>query len=122
MASRTSSSRARPETGGSAWGALLAGVASVATLPVAVYLTRFSDAYQLLHAGFAIPIGLGLGFLSISLAGRARRRSRLTLSPGAPDRVVTAARVLGVAGVCLALAGVIALAVYGLLEYAGTRD
>jgi hypothetical protein len=108
--------------GGSGWWSLAAGVASVATLPVAVYLTRFSDAYELRHAGFAIPIGLGLGFLSISLAGRARRRSRLTLSPGAPDRVVTAARVLGVGGVCLALAGVVALGVYGLLEYAGTRD
>ena len=67
MASRTSSSSARRETGGSAWSALLAGVASVATLPVAVYLTRFSDAYELAHAGFAIPIGLGLGFLACAV-------------------------------------------------------
>jgi hypothetical protein len=29
--------------------------------------------------------------------------------------------VLGVLGVCMALAGVVALAVYALLEYAGTR-
>jgi hypothetical protein len=31
-------------------------------------------------------------------------------------------RVLGMVGICLALAGVVALAVFALLEYAGTRD
>jgi NhaP-type Na+/H+ or K+/H+ antiporter len=121
MASRTSSSKAGRDTGGSARGALLAGLASVLTLPVAVYLTRFSDAYELLHAGFAIPIGLVLGVVALRLAGRTRRRGLVTLSPPDHDRVATAARVLGGLGVCLALAGVVALAVYGLLEYAGTR-
>jgi hypothetical protein len=29
---------------------------------------------------------------------------------------------LGIVGVCVALAGVVALAVYGLLEYAGSRN
>jgi hypothetical protein len=107
---------------GSAWGSLLAGVASVATLPIAVYLTRFSDAYELVHAGFAIPVGAGLGLLSMALGGRARRRSALRLGRGRRDGLALAGRVLGLVGICLALAGVVSLAVYGLLEYAGTRD
>ena len=101
--------------------ALLVGLASVATLPLAIYLTRFSDAYELLHAGFAIPLAFVLGVLALRLASRSRRRTRLTLSAQGRDGTATAARVLGILGICLALAGVVALAVYGLLEYAGTR-
>lgn len=121
MASRTSSSSASRDSGGSAWGAFLAGLASVATLPLAVYVTRFSESYELLHAGFAIPIGLGLGLLALRMAGRLSRRQLVSIAPREPDRVATAARVLGGLGVCIALAGVVALVVYGLLEYAGTR-
>jgi len=44
-----------------AWGSLVAGFASVAVLPAAVYLTRFSGKYDLLHAGFAIPVAAALG-------------------------------------------------------------
>jgi hypothetical protein len=106
----------------SAWGSLVAGVASVATLPFAVYLTRFSDSYELLHAGFAIPVAAALGFLSVGLSRRARRRTRLTLAPAGGERLAAAGRVLGVAGVCLAAAAVVSLAVFGILEYVGTRD
>jgi hypothetical protein len=121
MAVRTSSSSPRRDTGGSAKGAFLAGLASVATLPLAVYLTRFSDAYELLHAGFAIPVGFLFGVLALRLAGRSRRRSRLRLSGAGEEGLTTAARVLGVLGICLALSGVVAIVVYALLEYAGTR-
>jgi hypothetical protein len=112
---------ARPTGNGSAWGSLLAGLASVATLPVAIYLTRFSDTYELLHAGFAIPVGAALGLLALSLARRSRRRSALRL--GRDDRawVVRSGRALGLLGLGLAAAGLVALGVYGLLEYAGTR-
>ena len=94
----------------------------MATLPVAVYLTRFSDAYELLHAGFAIPIGIAPGLVALSLSRRAERRAALTLAPRGRDRVALAARVLGALGICIALAGLVALGVYALLEYAGTRD
>ncbi len=112
----------RPSGGGAAWGSLIAGIASIATLPVAVYLTRFSETYELLHAGFAIPVGALLGFLSIRLARRASQRSALSLGPGAGLRLARVGRVAGIVGVCLALAGIVALAVYGLLEYAGSRS
>jgi ABC-type Fe3+ transport system permease subunit len=92
----------------------------VLVLPVAIYLTRHSDSYELLHAGFTIPVALVLGFVALRLARSSRRRSQLTLTP-TPDRVATAARILGGLGICIALAALVALAVYGLLEYAGTR-
>ena len=107
---------------GAAWGSLAAGLASLATLPVAIYLTRFSDSYELLHASFAIPLVAALAFVALALARRADRRRSLRLG-GSPRPVgVTVGRVLGIAGLCVAAAAVVALAVYGLLEYAGTRD
>jgi len=122
MAVLTSNSSVSATGNGSAWGSLLAGVASVATLPVAVYLTRFSERYELLHAGFAIPLGAALGLVSIRLAGRARLRSAVTLGRGRREGIARVGRVLGMVGIYLALAGVVSLAVYGLLEYAGTRN
>jgi heme A synthase len=100
----------------------LAGLASAATLPLAVYLTRFSDRYELLHAGFAIPLAAALGILAIALAGRARRRSALRVGQPGGSRLVTAGRLLGILGVGLAVAGLVALGVYGLLEYVGSRE
>ncbi len=106
---------------GAAWGSLLTGLASIATLPVAIYATRFSESYDLLHAGFAIPIAAALGFVSLALARRTRMRSSLTLEGRQPG-LARIGRVLGVVGLCMAAAAVIALGVYGLLEYVGSRD
>lgn len=107
---------------GAAWGSVVAGLASVATLPLAIYLTRFSDAYELLHAGFAIPLAGILGALALTLARRARSRQALRLDRGTKARGAAAGRVLGILGLCLAASAIVALAVYGLLEYAGSRD
>ena len=103
---------------GAAWGALVAGVASVACLPVAVYLTRFSDSYELLHAGFAIPVVVGLAVAALALARRARRRASLRRA----SHIATAGHLLGIAGLCIAAAALVALGVYGLLEYVGSRE
>jgi ABC-type Fe3+ transport system permease subunit len=111
----------RGENGGGL-GALLVGLASVATLPVAIYLTRFSERYDLLHAGFAIPLAAVLGLAAIALARRSRRRAAVSLAPGGPGRAARAGRVLGIAGICTALAALVALGVYGLLEYVGSSD
>ncbi len=104
-----------------AWGSLVAGLASVATLPVAIYATRFSERYDLLHAGFAVPVAAALGLVSLALARRAHMRGTLTLDGRrpAPARV---GRVLGGVGLCMAAAAVVALGVYGLLEYVGSRE
>jgi hypothetical protein len=104
-------------------GALVAGLASVATLPLAVYLTRYSGSYELLHAGFAIPVAAGLGIAALLLARRARRQEALSLvAAGGRSRAATAGRALGIVGLCLAASALVALGVYGLLEYVGSRD
>jgi hypothetical protein len=107
---------------GAAWGSLVSGLASVVALPLAVYLTRFSDSYELLHAGFVIPIAAALGLVAVALAGRAQRRTSMSLSGGGRSGVAVAGRVLGIVGICLAASGIVALGVYGLLEYVGSRD
>lgn len=112
--------RTRNSKPGSAWAALVAGAASVATLPVAIYLTRFSEAYELLHAGFAIPVAGALAFAALRLARRAGGREVLRLDPR-PGWPARAGRLLGLLGLFLAASAVVALAVYGLLEYVGSR-
>jgi hypothetical protein len=106
---------------GTAWASLLTGLASVATLPLAVYLTRFSDTFDLLQAGFAIPIVAALAIAALMLARRVRLHASLSLSAQTPG-IATAGHVLGIVGLCMAAAALVALGVYGLLEYAGSRD
>jgi hypothetical protein len=88
---------------------------------VAVYLTRFSDAYELLHAGFAIPLAAAFAFAALRLSRRARLHGVLQLDPR-PAWPARAGRILGIVGLCLAASAVVALGVYGLLEYVGTRE
>ena len=107
---------------GAAWGSLVTGFASVATLPVAVYLSRFSERYELLHSGFAIPLGAVLGVTAMALARRARRRNALLLERGRAIGIARIGSVLGAVGLCMALAAVVALIVYALLEYVGSRE
>ncbi len=113
----------RASPAGAARGSLVAGLASVATLPLAVYLTRFSGSYELLHAGFAIPVAAAFGIAALLLAQRARRQEALSLvAAGGRSRAAMAGRLLGIAGLCLAASALVALGVYGLLEYVGSRD
>jgi len=101
---------------------VLAGLASVVTLPLAIFLTRFSDSYELLHAAFAIPLAAVLALVALALARRSRRKIALSLSSERRDGAAVAGRILGLAGLCIALAALVALGVYGLLEYVGSRD
>jgi hypothetical protein len=107
---------------GAAWASLVAGVASVLTLPVAIYVTRYVESYDLIDAAYAIPVGVALGGAAVALARRAGRESAIRLGRPEQDGLARAGRLLGIAGICVALAGVVSLAVYGLLEYAGNRD
>ncbi len=107
---------------GSALGSVVAGLASAATLPLAVYATRFSGKYELLHAGWAIPVAIALGLVAIALARRARLQAAVSLASTRGRSVAGAGRLLGLLGLCLAAAALVALGVYGLLEYVGTRE
>ncbi len=70
---------------------------------------------------FAIPVAAGLALAALSFARRARRVDTLRLD-GAISRAARWGRVLGVLGLCLATSALVALAVYGLLEYVGRRN
>ena len=107
---------------GAARGSLVAGLASVATLPVAVYGTRFSDSYDLLHAGFAIPVTVALALVAMALARRARMRTAVSLAGEGGGGAAAVGRILGIIGLCMAASALVALGVYGLLQYVGSRE
>jgi hypothetical protein len=100
------------------WSAVL-GVLATLTLPVAIFTTRYSDSYDLLHAGFAIPIAAALGIAAIILARRARVLVRATLGRTGGARAARIGRLLGILGLCMAASATIALAVYGVLVAVG---
>lgn len=103
-------------------GAVAAGLASVATLPLAVYATRFFGAYELMDAGWAIPVAIVLGIVALALARRSRIQSAVSLASSHGRGVAGVGRFLGILGLCIAAAALVALGVYGLLEYVGSRD
>ena len=73
------SSNGGPPRPGSARASVFVGLLSVATMPVAIAATPLVGPYELLQAGFAIPIGAALGLLAVALARRARSRLAPTL-------------------------------------------
>ena len=103
-------------------GSLFAGLGSVATIPLAVYATRFSGTYELLHAGWAIPVAVALGVVAITLSRRSRVQSAVSLASRRGPRVAGAGHILGILGLCMAAAALVALGVYVVLEYVGSRD
>jgi hypothetical protein len=97
-----------------AWSAIL-GALSILTLPVAIGATRYSESYDLLHAGFAIPIAVAFGIASVVLARRAQALDRATLGRAGGAKAARVGRLLGLLGLCVAASASVALAVYGML-------
>lgn len=95
---------------------IVVGLLSVAVLPAAVLGTRYSEAYELLHAGLAIPVALALGLGALVLARQARRQSDVSLEGRGAARAAFTGQSLGLAGVWLAGAGAIAVGVFELAE------
>jgi hypothetical protein len=105
-----------------AWASLLAGLVSVATIPAAVYVTRLSGTFDLLHVGFFIPVVVAFAVAALALSRRARRLKAVSLVAVQGDGLATAGRVLGIIGLCMAASALVALGVYGLLEYVGSQE
>lgn len=97
--------------------AVVLGVVAVATLPVAIAAADSSSSYTLLQAGFAVPLALLLGMITIALAGSVRAQNRAAIDQSTTPRGAGGARLLGILAVCLACSGGVALAVYALLTY-----
>ena len=102
--------------------AVAVGVLSAAAMPVAILATRYSASYELLHAGFAIPVAIALGILAIWLARGALRHDDARLGRAGGRGAARVGRALGVLGIALAATALVALAVYGLLTYLGERS
>ena len=101
-----------------AWSVVLGALATL-TLPVAIFATRYSDSYDLVHAGFAIPIAAAGGISAVILARRARALDRATLGRTRGAEAARAGRLLGILGLCVAASATIALSVYAVLLAVG---
>ena len=115
-----------PEQGSSVNGravaAVVVGLLSTATMPAAIVATRYSESYDLLHAGWAIPVGLVLGVVALRLAQGAIRHDDLRLGRAGGRGAARLGRALGVLGLALASTCLVALGVYQLLTYLGERS
>jgi len=87
----------RSSGNGRAIGAVALGLLSAATMPVAIVATRYSESYELLHAGFAIPVGVALGILAIWLGRGALRHDDARLGRAGGRGAARLGRALGVA-------------------------
>lgn len=114
-------SEERTSGNGRAVASLLVGLAAVATMPLAILATRYSGSYELLHAGFGIPVAVLLGVLAIVLARGALRLDDVRLGRAGGRRLARLGRALGVLGISLGATCAVALAVYGILTYLGER-
>jgi hypothetical protein len=110
------SSNGRPPRPASARASVLVGALATAALPAAIAATRWSDAYELLHAAAAIPVAAVLGLVAVLLARRARSRLAPTLGHPRGTRTARAGRLLGLLGFLLALTAAGSLAVYEVLK------
>src|SRR5256885_11662677 len=94
--------------------AVLAGLVAVAAVPAAVLVSRQTAGVGLLDAVWAIPVAAVCGIAALLFARGARGRIRRTLQAGGTGRV-RVGRILGVAGICVALSAGIAVGFYELL-------
>lgn len=112
----TPSSNGRPPRPAGARASVLLGLLSIGSIPAAVAATRWFERYELLHAAAAIPVGALFGALAIALAGRARGRLAPTLGHPTGTRTARTGRLLGIAGVLLALTAAGSVGVYAVLS------
>ena len=90
-------------------------------MPAAIAATRWSQAFALLHAAFAIPVAAVLGGLAVARCRRARARIQRTLVCAGGERAASLGRALGAAGFLAAVTAALAVGVYGLLELVASK-
>ena len=89
-------------------------------MPLAILGTRYSSAYRLLDAGFAIPLGLLIGIMALALARSARSRDERALGRLGGGTAVRWGRILATIGICFALTALISVGVYQFLQHVGS--
>jgi hypothetical protein len=95
--------------------AVLAGLLAVAAVPAAVLVSRQTAGVGLLDAVWAVPVAAAFGIAALLFARGARGRIRRTLEQAGGTGRVRVGRILGVAGICVALSAGIAVGFYELL-------
>jgi hypothetical protein len=116
LASPTRSSSDRAAAGNArAFWSIVAGLLATLTMPAATISTRYSADYELIQAGFAIPVAVVLGTVALVLARQAVKRDRATLGRAGGIGAARVGRILGVLGVSLGASATVSLIVYGLL-------
>jgi len=84
-------------------------------VPIAVALSRQTAGVRLIDAVWAIPVALACGIAALLFSRGAGGRIRWTLERAGGLGRVRLGRMLGVAGICVALSASIAVGFYELL-------
>jgi hypothetical protein len=95
--------------------AVLAGILGAVAVPGAIALARQTAGINLLDAAWGIPVAAVCGVGALLFVRGARGRIRSTLERAGGAARIRTGRILGVAGICFALSGTIAVAVYEVL-------
>jgi len=88
---------------------------SLATLPLAVAVSRWRG-YDLVDAAVAIPAAALCGLLAIWLSRSSRRRLQRAVLSTSRGRIARLGRVLGLAGLLIAVTAALAVGVSLVLE------
>ena len=100
-----------------AWVAVVLGLAGILTMPAAVIVARRSARFDLLDAGFAIPVAFVLGALSFGMATRARRNLAGLRLDGRASRTARAGVILGGLALSIALMAALSVGFYEAVIY-----
>jgi len=95
--------------------AAVLGAIAAAAVPAGVVIARESTRVSLLGSSWSIVIAAVCGLLALIFARGARTQIRVTLERAGGQRRVRAAVYLGIAGLCFAASGAIAVGFYELL-------
>jgi hypothetical protein len=94
---------------------MVLGLAGVLAVPAAVVLAWETAGVGLLDASWAIPVAASCGLAALLFVRGARGRIRWTLERAGGTGRIRLGRILGVAGICVALSASIAVGFYELL-------
>jgi hypothetical protein len=85
-------------------------------MPAAIFGTRIGRSLRLIDAGYAIPLGILLGVAAVAAARAARHANERSLGRLGGTKAARFGRIVGTAGVCIALTALISLGVYAFLR------
>jgi hypothetical protein len=94
---------------------MLFGAVAVLAVPVGVLVSKRLAGVTLVQAGWAVPVAAAAGVIALLFARGATGRIRATLERAGGRGRARAGRLLGIAGICIACSGAIAVGFYELL-------